>query len=301
MMVGGLVVATGSVTAGATTPTCAASNFTGTATVSTLPGGTTVHLVLESHYFPTCEWSHASTWRFASATGTSVGAAVAGPPTVTAVDDTFTIAETLTTMEGVQCTSDAASAIRVTSPNGSNVLVSLPTTVGVCVNGTTKWTTLGTPAFPSPPACKSSSLRVTVGAANGAAGTIYHSLVFTNVGTTACAVSGIPSVQPTTGALAGVAHILVGPPSRHENLSASGYGDPVRLTPQTSASANYGVAETGNWSVVTCGPKAVQSLSVSLAGGNFFVPLAASVCTKLASTVVSGLVPGTTGLTPIPS
>jgi hypothetical protein len=147
--------------------------------------------------------------------------------------------------------------------------------------------------------CTAPALRITVGRANGAAGTIYYPIVFTNVGAKACQLSGVPSVQPATGALAGVAHVAVGPLSSVSNRSASGYGNPVRLSRGDKASAALGVTETGNYTPSQCVAASFQSLDVSLQGsGNWWVPLKATTCTLLASTSVSGVVAGTSGLAP---
>jgi hypothetical protein len=281
--------------AAASIPQCSARHFSTAGTIKTLPGGATVRLVLTSHYFPTCAWSYGTAFQFLSASGSAVGVSHSLPSPASRapalVYDTFQVVERLSTMEGVQCTSREASALAVTTPNKSRVVVHFPETVGVCVNGTTHWTTLALPKFPRQKNCAPTALRVSVGRANGAAGTIYYPIEFKNVGGTQCVVSGTPSLQPTTGALAGVAHIFVGPRAKVVKLAAQGYGDPVRLAPGQSASASFGVSESGNYSASACVAKNAQSLSVGLATGNWWVRLSISVCTKLASTSISGVVP----------
>jgi hypothetical protein len=288
--------------AGASIPQCSASRLSTNGTIKTLPGGATVRLVLTSHYFPTCAWSYGTAFQFLSASGSPVGASHSLPspasPAPTLVNYKFQVVESLSTMEGVRCTSRAASALSVTTPNKSRVVVHFPETVGVCVNGSTKWTTLAAPKFPRPKNCAASALRVSVGMANGAAGTIYYPIVFKNVSAKQCVVSGTPSVQPTTGALAGVAHIFVGPRAKAIKLTSKGYGDPVRLAPGQSASASYGVSASGNYSASACVAKNAQSLSVGLASGNWWVRLGISVCTKLASTSINGVVPTINGVIP---
>jgi hypothetical protein len=170
------------------------------------------------------------------------------------------------------------------------------------VNGTTKWTSLSSLAFPKPSACTSAQLRLSVGQSNGTAGTIFVPLVVTNVGSRACVVAGTPSVQPTTGSLAGLAHILVGPRATLRDTGSTGYGDSIRLGPRAKASAALGVVETGNFSPAQCVPENFESLSVALANvpgaTSWWVPLSGSTCTKLASINISGFVPGTTGVAP---
>ncbi len=50
------------------------------------------------------------------------------------------------------------------------------------------------PRVSGPLPCLTTDLRVTVGAANGAAGTVYYPLDFTNASTTACTLYGYPGV-----------------------------------------------------------------------------------------------------------
>jgi len=85
------------------------------------------------------------------------------------------------------------------------------------------------------------------------------------------------------------------------DLSAEGLpaGDAVRLVPKAQASAAYGVAETGNFTPSQCVAANFKSLEVTLGGvGSWWVALAGSTCTLLASTSVTGVVPGSSGLTP---
>ena len=82
-------------------------------------------------------------------------------------------------------------------------------------------------------------------------------------------------------------------------VASSGHGDPVRLDPAKSATATFGVSETGNYTPSTCAAKSAQSLSVGLAKtGNWWVKLPISVCTKLTSTTIWGVVPAGSGAVP---
>lgn len=264
-----------------------------------LMGGTHFQIVLTSHEFPTCGWSSATKYQFLAAGGATVGSWHTAPSTatLTAVGDTFQVVQNLATMEGVQCTSKVASSIAVISPNGAKVAVALSRPQGVCVNGTTQWSTLSPTAFPKPPAC--SMLTVSVGQSNGAAGTIYYPLVLLNPTSAACTISGIPTVQPTSRRTSGSSYSPVGPAARKLNLSAQGLGNPVRLAPNASASVAFGVSETGNYTPSDCVAKAAKSVTLSIgAVHGIWTPMSISVCTKLASTSVSGVSPTTTGEAP---
>lgn len=291
----------------ATVPTCNAQHFTATSTTSTRPGGSTVRLVLTSAYFPTCRWSSATSYQFATSSGEVFGSKVslastkglAVPQQPWNVNDTFQLIQNVVTEEGVVCTQKQASYVKVLSPGGGRVLVKLKSPLGVCVNGTTQWTKLSSLSFPRPLACASSDLRVSVGQSDGTAGTIFFPLIFDNVSSHACVISGTPTVQPTTGSLAGVAHILVGPAATDRTIASSGYGDSVRLAPGEKASAAFGVVETGNFTPSQCVARKFQSLSVGVSsvsdGASWFVALSSTTCTLLSSTNISGLVPGVTG------
>jgi hypothetical protein len=217
------------------------------------------------------------------------------------VNDTFQVVQKVVTEEGVQCTQKQASFVRVSSPRVGRLLVALHSSIGVCVGGTTEWTSLSSLLFPEPAACAVAELRLSVGESDGTAGTIFYPLVVTNVGSHACVISGIPSVQPTTGSLAGVAHIFVGPRATLRSTGTVGYGDRIRLDVGAKVSAAFGVVETGNFSPSQCVADNFESLAVASAsvnGGSWWVPLSGTTCTKLASTNISGFVPGTTGIAP---
>jgi hypothetical protein len=298
----GFLVVGPTITAGsaAAVPVCGIKHFSASESVITRAGGTTVRLVLTSHYLPICGWSFATNYQFLSSKGATVGpalnvvtsGAVASMPAPASVGDTFQVIEPISTMEGVLCTALEASAVRITSPNGAALVVHLPQSLGVCVNGTTHWTTVARPVFPRPARCAASSLRLSLGQGSGAAGTAYYALVFTNVGSAVCVVSGRPSVQPTTGSLPGDAHVPVGPASNVNTPEPSGYGYPVRLAPHSSVSAYWGESETGNYPPSTCVARDAQSLTVRLSGvGSFWLALKSSTCTKLVSTLVLVFLP----------
>jgi len=143
------------------------------------------------------------------------------------------------------------------------------------------------------PNCTSAHLRVSLGQPQGTAGTIYYPIVFTNTGA-ACAIWGVAKVQPVLG---GTTHSQkpVGPPARNNSMGEM----PVRhvVAAHHSVSDPYGVVESGNYSSSACAPKSAGAIEVSL--GAFlthrYLALKISVCTKLASTTTSLIVPGSTG------
>jgi len=141
--------------------------------------------------------------------------------------------------------------------------------------------------------CTSALLSVSLGTSEGAAGTIYYPVVFTNRGA-ACAIWGVPAVQPVVG---GASHsrIDVGPRARNDSLGQM----PVRhvLAAHHQVSAGMGVAESGNYPVGLCEPENAGAIVVSL--GTFLPPtnltLKISVCTKVSSVSTRLIVSGNTG------
>ncbi len=141
--------------------------------------------------------------------------------------------------------------------------------------------------------CTSAHLKVSLGVSQGAAGTIYHPIVFTNRGP-ACAIWGVPAVRAVVG---GASHsrVPVGPFAR--NLSMGEMA--VRQVVKTghTVSDNYGVIESGNYTPSTCVSKNASAVVVTL--GRFvnhaYLPLKISVCTKIASTTTTLIVQGSQG------
>lgn len=148
----------------------------------------------------------------------------------------------------------------------------------------------GPAAASAVPTCRPSQVRVTTGVAEGAAGTIYVPLVFTNRGA-ACALWGVPSVQAVTST-----HHLVGPPARNDSIGQLAVRHVVAHG-QSVASA-YGVAETGNYPPSLCHARRAWGVRVRLGpfAGPTYVRLGESVCTSRASTHVQLVVPGRTGV-----
>jgi hypothetical protein len=143
--------------------------------------------------------------------------------------------------------------------------------------------------------CTPSHVTVSLGTSQGTAGTIIYPIIFTNTGSSACAIWGVPAVQPVVG---GAHHSRqhVGPAAHNNSIGEM----PVRHTvkPGKSVSAAYGVAESGNYTASTCGAKTARAIVVSMGDvvHHAYVPLTISVCTKLASTHTQLIVAGTTGV-----
>jgi hypothetical protein len=139
--------------------------------------------------------------------------------------------------------------------------------------------------------CVPVNLKVSLGTVQGTAGTIYHPIVFTNVGSLSCTIFGVPVIQPVRGA----GHRAVGPLAR--NLSMGEMPAMHQLAEGQSVSVAFGVTETGNYTRSTCVPRAADGVVVSV--GSFlhsrYVHLPIDVCTKRTSISTKLITAGTTG------
>jgi hypothetical protein len=101
------------------------------------------------------------------------------------------------------------------------------------------------------PRCAAASTYVWLALSpNGAAGTIYYPVEFTNVGSTTCTLSGYPGVAAINGA-----HLKLGRPATRIGVTAH----TVTLKPHQTAHALLGVEETG---AVGCPPVTAAGLQV---------------------------------------
>ena len=106
----------------------------------------------------------------------------------------------------------------------------------------------------SNPSCTTAQLGVKfLNKPNGAAGTIYYPIQFTNKGTHACTLRGYPGVSAVTSAGA-----QIGNPAGRS-------GNPVKtvtLAPKKSASTMVGFAHTANFPAAKCKPVTARGLRV---------------------------------------
>jgi len=126
--------------------------------------------------------------------------------------------------------------------------------------------------------CTSSQIHVTVGRFQGAAGTNFAPLIFTNSGTT-CTLSGVPAVQPIADA---VALRPVGPAAVSDSKGMMPSLHTLRKGGSVSALIGFG--DTLNYTPATCKPATIGGIEVSLGNVvNRVVRLSGSVCTRVPS------------------
>ncbi|MGH3169478.1 MAG: DUF4232 domain-containing protein [Trebonia sp.] len=103
-------------------------------------------------------------------------------------------------------------------------------------------------------ACGTTDLSASVGGGQGAAGTIYSTIVFTNIGGRSCTLYGYPGVS-----LADSSATQIGAAARR---SATQSAKLVTLSPGAKANFVLGVAEAGNYPSGTCQPKNSSYLKI---------------------------------------
>jgi hypothetical protein len=131
----------------------------------------------------------------------------------------------------------------------------------------------GAAARPGGPApCHSGTLAVSLGASEGAAGTIYVSLRFTDKGSAPCVIQGFPGVSYVGGDKG----VQVGPAAEREGTK----GAPVTLAPGAVASAPVGMVQVLNYDEAVCRPTPTRGIRVYPPGdtASVFVPLSGTGC-----------------------
>ena len=145
----------------------------------------------------------------------------------------------------------AVAAACGTSSNGSSPAATVTITAPPSSGASTPVTSAG------PAECTTAMLHVKVGSSNGAAGTIYYDIVFTNAGSGTCFLQGYPGVSlVSAGSTAGS---QIGADAKREP------GTPAKqvvLVAGQTAHAVLGVAEAGNFPAAKCDQVTVHWLKV---------------------------------------
>ena len=115
---------------------------------------------------------------------------------------------------------------------------------------TVKWSKASAPQLHG---CATSALKVSLGPANGTAGTTYYPLKFVNQSKTTCTLRGYPGVSAVTSSGQQIGNSA----SRVQSKFVT-----VALAPGTQQSASIGIVETGNFSASQCQPVTAAGLKV---------------------------------------
>jgi Protein of unknown function (DUF4232) len=126
--------------------------------------------------------------------------------------------------------------------------------------------------------CSTSALKVSLGSANGTAGTTFYALKFMNKGKLGCTLRGYPGVSAVTSS-----GKQIGSPA---SQISSSYRT-VTLLAGKSASAQVGIVDTGNFSSSQCAPVTAARLKVFPPGQGKAVTIKKSFSTCSSTTVIS--------------
>jgi hypothetical protein len=128
----------------------------------------------------------------------------------------------------------------------------------------------------STPACHVSQLKIALGGSEGAAGTIYYRILFTNKSAVACSLRGYPGVSSVGG-------------SDGHQIGAAAPRDPatvhtIVLRPRAVAGASYGQVQALNFPKARCHPVTSLGLRVYAPGATAarFLPLKHLACSSTA-------------------
>jgi hypothetical protein len=124
----------------------------------------------------------------------------------------------------------------------------------------------------NPPNCATRNLKITLTDRDAAAGSVYSTISFLNVGPDTCQLRGFPGVSYVTGddgQQVGAAAEMTGP-----------RGDQVRLRPGAAAGAALQMPQAANFDAAACRPTPVRGLRVYPPGetASAFVPLETNGC-----------------------
>ncbi|HEY3905934.1 MAG TPA: DUF4232 domain-containing protein [Streptosporangiaceae bacterium] len=114
------------------------------------------------------------------------------------------------------------------------------------------------PVTPNGPAeCTTAELKVARGQSNGAAGTIYYNIDFTNTSSSSCFMQGYPGVSLVSAG--GGSGSQIGADAKRVSVTPS---HQIVLAPGQTANAALGVAEAGNFPASSCNPVTAHWLKV---------------------------------------
>ena len=131
-----------------------------------------------------------------------------------------------------------------------------------------------------PPACPTSVLSGSVGQANGAAGSIYYPVDFTNTSSAACTLYGYPGISFVTAAGRQVGAAATENPAYPRTL--------VTVSPGATVHAELKVARAENYLAADCDPRLVHRLRVYPPGQTsaLILSLTATACANTAITLL---------------
>ena len=153
------------------------------------------------------------------------------------------------------CSSSSSSASSLTLAPSSAVASSPSAATASVPSAAASATPSSSAAAAGAPACATRSLKATVGIAQGAAGSIYQVIDFTNISGAACTLFGYPGVALAGGTpVTQIGAAAVRSPTSSPRL--------VTLTAGKTANAVLQITQAGNYPASRCAPKASTYLQI---------------------------------------
>ena len=171
--------------------------------------------------------------------GCAAGSSSSAPP----------VSSATSSVSGVSAPSSAASSA-ATSSAPSAPASSAPASSGSSAHAVAPPTSAG-----GAPGCATRDLQARAGVSQGAAGSVYQVIVFTNIGNTACTLYGYPGVSlaagtPVTQVGQAATRSPIAPPTL------------VTLQPGHTGNALLRITQALNYPTQTCSPKATTYLQI---------------------------------------
>jgi hypothetical protein len=156
------------------------------------------------------------------------------------------------------------------------VTVSAPSTQGTSPAPPTQ---TATPAGPA--GCATTALTASMGPGNGAAGSTYYPIEFTNSSSVTCSLYGYPGVSFVAGSGAQVGMAATEDPTYPRQL--------VMLPPGSTAHAELRVTDALNYSPSTCQPASVNRLRIFPPGQTtpLYISFTAMACMSTSVPILS--------------
>ena len=143
--------------------------------------------------------------------------------------------------------------------------------------------------------CHTVALTPTVGRGSAAAGAAYETLLIKNHSSHACTLSGTPATQFGNFVGSGGLVVFRGVGPAATKLTYAGRGETIVLKLGAVASVNVGIETAANYPRSKCAGANTSRVRLVFPSGTtlYYTLRANAVCTKLASTLTSGVVLGT--------
>ena len=221
-----------------------------------------------------------------TATGAQASPAVGSPVVYGGMLPSYQATFSILVRTPPPCATATAWFLRVTTGPATTV-VHLARSIAVCVTSQSQ-IVVSKVAFLHPAPCAPRAVRASLGFGQGAAGTLYTSVVFANAGAPACTVHGTPTVQSV-----GSAGLADAPTARKVLVPFFNRGRPVVITARgVTAVATYVVSGSGALDPATCVHVVTAGIDVTLPGyASSFLALRIAVCSKEPNQSVWGAAP----------